>query len=371
MAFEVLLVALIASFWVGALPFGYWAARLRGVDIRKVGSGNIGATNVFRALGAKIGLTVLVLDALKGFLSTWLAMRAGASDVEAILVGVAAILGHTFSPIMGFKGGKGIATGLGALLAAAPLTLAVALPIWLVVFLLTRWVSLASILAAASTPIAAYLFGYSLPTVGVLTAIVAVIIFKHRSNLWRIMHGVEPKLQLRNSRPNLEQECLDLARTAVERMVLDGAKIEPDLSRLPNMLREPGSVFVALYQGEQLRGLMGSLQPQQHTRAHEIVYHATRAALLDPYHPPIDPAELPTLRYVVYLVESYEPLRSLDQVDPRHDGLLVEWRGRECVLAPPEPNRSPQEQIHYALTRVGAPRDERPVVYRVRLNRLG
>ena len=371
MAFEVLLVAIIASFWVGALPFGYWAARLRGVDIRKVGSGNIGATNVFRVLGAKIGLTVLVLDALKGFLPTWLATRAGASDVEAILVGVAAILGHTFSPIMGFKGGKGIATGLGALLAAAPLTLAVALPIWLVVFLLTRWVSLASILAAASTPIAAYLFGYSLPTVGVLTAIVAVIIFKHRSNLWRIMHGVEPKLQLRNSRPNLEQECLDLARTAVERMVLDGAKIEPDLSRLPNMLREPGSVFVALYQGEQLRGLMGSLQPQQHTRAHEIVYHATRAALLDPYHPPIDPAELPTLRYVVYLVESYEPLRSLDQVDPRHDGLLVEWRGRECVLAPPEPNRSPQEQIHYALTRVGAPRNERPTVYRVRLNRLG
>ena len=371
MAFEVLLVALIASFWVGALPFGYWAARLRGVDIRKVGSGNIGATNVFRVLGAKIGLTVLVLDALKGFLPTWLATQAGASDLEAILVGVAAILGHTFSPIMGFKGGKGIATGLGALLAAAPLTLAVAFPIWLVIFLITRWVSLASILAAASTPIAAYLFGHSLPTVGVLTAIVAVIIFKHRSNLWRIMHGVEPKLQLRNSRPNLEQECLDLARTAVERMVLDGAKIEPDLSRLPNMLREPGSVFVALYQGEQLRGLMGSLQPQQHTRAHEIVHHATRAALLDPYHPPIDPAELPTLRYVVYLVESYEPLRSLDQVDPRHDGLLVEWRGRECVLAPPEPNRSPQEQIHYALTRVGAPRNERPIVYRVRLNRLG
>ncbi len=148
-------------------------------------------------------------------------------------------------------------------------------------------------------------------------------------------------------------------------------KIEPDLSRLPTLLREPGSVFVALYQGEQLRGLMGSLQPQQPTRAHEIVYHATRAALLDPYHPPIDPAELPTLRYVVYLVESYEPLRSLDQVDPRHDGLLVEWRGRECVLAPPEPNRSPQEQIQYALTRVGAPRNERPTVYRVRLNRMG
>ena len=371
MAFEVLLVALIASFWAGALPFGYWAARLRGVDIRKVGSGNIGATNVFRALGAKVGLTVLVLDALKGFLPTWLAIRAGASDVEAILVGVAAILGHTFSPLVGFKGGKGVATGLGALLAAAPLTVVVAFPIWLVAFLVTRWVSLGSVLAAASVPIAAYLFGHSLPAVGVLAAAAATVILKHRSNLWRILHGVEPKLQLRNSRPNLEQECLTLARTAVERMVLEGAKIEPDLSRLPNMLREPGSVFVALYQGEQLRGLMGSLQPQQHTRAHEIVHHATRAALLDPYHPPIDPAELPTLRYVVYLVESYEPLRSPEQVDPHRDGLLVAWRGRECVLAQLEPNRSPQEQIRDALIRVGAPRHERATIYRVRLNRIG
>jgi glycerol-3-phosphate acyltransferase PlsY len=371
MAFEVLLVALIASFWAGALPFGYWAARRRGVDIRKVGSGNIGATNVFRVLGAKVGLTVLVLDALKGFLPTWLATRAGAGDVEAILVGVAAILGHTFSPIMGFKGGKGIATGLGALLAAAPLTLAIAFPIWLVAFLITRWVSLGSVLAAASVPIAAYLFGHSLPAVGILAATAATVIFKHRSNLWRILHGVEPKLQLRNSRPNLEQECLNLARTAVERMVLEGTKIEPDLSRLPTMLREPGSVFVALYQDEQLRGLMGSLQPQQPTRAHEIVHHATRAALLDPYHPPIDPAELPTLRYVVYLVESYEPLRSLEQVDLRHEGLLVEWRNRESMLLPPEPSQSPEERINYALTCVRAPRDERPRVYRVRLNRLG
>jgi conserved hypothetical integral membrane protein TIGR00023 len=203
MAFEVLLVALIASFWAGALPFGYWAARRRGVDIRKVGSGNIGATNVFRVLGAKVGLTVLVLDALKGFLPTWLATRAGAGDVEAILVGVAAILGHTFSPIMGFKGGKGIATGLGALLAAAPLTLAIAFPIWLVVFLITRWVSLASILAAASVPIAAYLFGHSLPAVGILAATAATVIFKHRSNLWRILHGVEPKTAAAQLAPEL------------------------------------------------------------------------------------------------------------------------------------------------------------------------
>lgn len=371
MEFEVLLAAVIASFWVGALPFGYWAARLRGVDIRKVGSGNIGATNVFRALGAKVGATVLLLDAMKGFLPTFLAVRAGADDLSAILVGVAAIVGHTFSPLVGFKGGKGIATGLGALLAAAPITVAVAFPLWLITFLITRWVSLGSVLAAASVPVAAYFGGLSLPAVSVLAAASALVIWKHRSNLWRILHGVEPKLQLRNSRPNLEQECLRLAQQATERMVLDGARIEPDLRHLPSVLREPGSVFVALYQGEQLRGLMGSLQPQQPTRAHEIIYHATRAALLDPYHPPIDASELPTLRYVVYLVESYEPLQSLQQVDPRCDGLLVEWRGKCSVLAPPAPNRTPEDQIHDAFRQVGAPREERPTVYRVRLNRLG
>ncbi len=371
MAFEALLLALIAAFWVGALPFGYWIARLRGVDIRKAGSGNIGATNVFRILGAKWGLTVLVLDALKGWLPTWMVVRSGADDVSAILVGVAAILGHTFSPIIGFKGGKGIATGLGALLAAAPLTVAVAFPVWLVVFLLTRWVSLGSILAATTVPITAYFAGHSPAAVGILAAAAAVVIWKHRSNIKRLLQGTEPKLQLRNSRANLEQACLNLARNAVERMVLEGARIEPDLSQLPDVLREPGSVFVALYQGNQLRGLMGSLLPQQPTRAHEIVYHATRAALLDPYHPPVDAAELPTLRYVVYLVESYEPLRNLDQVDPAHDGLWVEWQGKHAVLAPPAPNCSPQDQIHYAMTRCGAPRGERPIVYRVRLNRLG
>ncbi|MCS7272740.1 MAG: glycerol-3-phosphate 1-O-acyltransferase PlsY [Fimbriimonadales bacterium] len=371
MAFEALLLALVAAFWVGALPFGFWVARLHGVDIRKVGSGNIGATNVFRVLGAKWGLTVLVLDALKGWLPTWVVVRSGADDVSAILVGVAAILGHTFSPLMGFRGGKGIATGLGALLAASPLTIAIAFPVWLVAFLATRWVSLGSILAAATVPIAAYFVGHSLPAVGILAAAAVVVIWKHRANIRRILRGTEPKLQWRNSRANLEQACLQLARTAVERMVLEGTRIEPDLSQLPDLLREPGSVFVALYQGEQLRGLMGSLVPQQPTRAHEIVYHATRAALLDPYHPPVDAAELPTLKYVVYLVESYEPLRDLEQVDPAHDGLWVEWQGKHAVLAPPAPNRSPQDQMYYAMTRCGVPRGERPVVYRVRLNRIG
>jgi len=314
MELQVLLVAVLSAFWVGALPFGYWLARLRGVDIRKVGSGNIGATNVFRILGAKVGVPVLLLDTLKGWLPTFVVMRIGADDVSAVLVGVSAILGHTFSPFIGFKGGKGIATGLGVLLALSPMTLAVALPVFLVVFLITRWVSLSSVLAALTVPITAYLVGHSPTVVAILSAVVAVIVWKHRSNIQRILRGEEPKLQLRAHKPNLEQDCLSLARRAVERFVQEGARIEPDLKALHPLLRESGSVYVAIYQDEQLRGLMGNLTPEQPTRAHEIIYHATRAALLDPRCPPVESHELPTLRYVVYLVESYEPRRRIDRV---------------------------------------------------------
>ncbi len=372
MELQVLLVAVLSAFWVGALPFGYWLARLRGVDIRKVGSGNIGATNVFRILGAKVGVPVLLLDTLKGWLPTFVVMRIGADDVSAVLVGVSAILGHTFSPFIGFKGGKGIATGLGVLLALSPMTLAVALPVFLVVFLITRWVSLSSVLAALTVPITAYLVGHSPTVVAILSAVVAVIVWKHRSNIQRILRGEEPKLQLRAHKPNLEQDCLSLARRAVERFVQEGARIEPDLKALHPLLRESGSVYVAIYQDEQLRGLMGNLTPEQPTRAHEIIYHATRAALLDPRCPPVESHELPTLRYVVYLVESYEPLRDLSQVNPHRDGVLIEWQGQASALVPPLPNvESPQQQIELAYARCGIPRSASARVYRVRLNRIG
>ncbi len=373
MEWQFLLVACAVAFWIGALPFGYWVARLRGVDIRKVGSGNIGATNVFRSLGAKAGITVLILDALKGWLPTFGVMRFSAGDdLAGVLVGVSAILGHTFSPFLGFKGGKGIATGLGALLALSPPIVGVAFPIWLVVFLLTRWVSLASLTAALSVPIASHLLGLSPYTTAILAGAVAVVFWKHRANIQRLLRGEEPKLQLRSPKPSLEQACLDLARTAVERMVTEGARVEPDLTRLPRELREPGSVFVAIYQDDQIRGLMGSLTPEKQSRAHEIVYHAIRAALLDSRYPPIEAHELPTLRYVVYLVESYEPLQEPVQVDPKRDGVLVEWQGQRVTLIPPLPEaRTPEEQIELAFARGGIPREARAQVYRVRLNRLG
>ncbi len=373
MEWHFLLMAMALAFWMGALPFGYWIARLRGIDIRKVGSGNIGATNVFRTLGPKAGLTVLALDAIKGWLPTFIVMRlSGGDDLAGVLVGVSAILGHTFSPFLGGKGGKGIATGLGALLALSPAIVGIAFPIWLVLFLLTRWVSLASLVAALSVPIASMFLGLSPYTTAILAGAVAVVFWKHRANIQRLLRGEEPKLQLRSAKPNLEQVCLELAQNAVERMVLEGARIEPDLSRLPRELREPGSVFVAIYQDEQIRGLMGSLTPEKPTRAHEIVYQAIRAAVLDTRHPPIEAHELPTLRYVVYLVESYEPLREQVQVDPQRDGVLVEWRGQRVTLVPPLPDvRTPEEQIELAFARGGIPREAEAQVYRVRLNRLG
>ncbi|MCS7064832.1 MAG: glycerol-3-phosphate acyltransferase, partial [Fimbriimonadales bacterium] len=299
-------------------------------------------------------------------------MQASQNDAHALLTGAAAILGHTFSPFMGFRGGKGIATGLGVLLAAAPKTAAIAFLVWLIAFLFTRWVSLGSILGAATVPIAAYGLGHSPAAVAILAVAAAVVIWRHRANIGRILRGQEPRFTWRRAEPSLEQACLELARMAVERFVLEGALIEPDLKRLPRTLRERGSVFVALYQGEQLRGLMGSLQPQKPTRAHEIIHHATRAALLDPHRPPVEADELPTLRYVVYLVESYEPLRDSSQVDPQRDAVLVEWQGRAQAIVPPMPDvRTPQEQIERAFARGGIPREAATRIYRVRLSRLG
>ncbi len=372
MEWYALLGAMLIAFGIGSLPFGYWVGRLRGVDVRQYGSGNIGATNVFRVLGAKMAAVVLVLDAFKGWLPTFAVMQATHHDAYALLVGAAAIVGHTFSPFMRFRGGKGIATGLGVLLAATPAVAGIAFLVWLIAFLLTRWVSLSSILGATTVPMTAYLLNHSPSAVAILAVAAAIVVWRHRANIGRILRGQEPKLAWRRVEPSLEQACLELARTAVERFVQEGARIEPDLRRLPRALREPGSVFVALYQGEQLRGLMGSLKPQKPTRAHEIIYHATRAALLDPHRPPVEPEELPTLRYVVYLVESYEPLRDSSQVDPQRDAVLVEWQGRASAIVPPMPDvRTPQEQIERAFARGGIPREASAQIYRVRLNRLG
>jgi glycerol-3-phosphate acyltransferase PlsY len=193
------------AFVLGSIPSGYLVARAKGVDIRQHGSGNIGATNVFRTLGKPLGILVFCLDGLKGFAAVWLAMRYGGESAwPGILAAVAAIAGHNYTPWLGFKGGKGIATSAGVLVALMPwAVLAIAL-VWFAVFFATRYVSLASICAAAALPVAVgglwfYGCGGSAPLLGFSALIAALAIWRHRSNIERLMAGTEHRFDRKPS----------------------------------------------------------------------------------------------------------------------------------------------------------------------------
>lgn len=173
------------------------------MDIRTIGSGNIGATNVFRVLGWKPGLLVLILDIAKGFLPALLGGNAlsqgNLQQTEAtLLVGLFSVLGHVYSPWLGFKGGKGVATALGVVLAATPLVALVCLGVWLFVFFLSMYVSLASILASISVPLSAFFFGYSLWVIGIYAGTCVFLIIKHRANIKRLLTGQELRLNFRS-----------------------------------------------------------------------------------------------------------------------------------------------------------------------------
>jgi glycerol-3-phosphate acyltransferase PlsY len=198
--FAVVATAALA-YVVGSLPTGVLLARLANVDVRRAGSGNIGATNVARTAGSKLGLLTLVLDAAKGavpvLVAGGLAGAAGRTpaEVEALRLtaGLAALIGHVFSLFLGFKGGKGVATALGAIVALAPLAALAAIVLFAAVFAVTRWVSLGSIVAAAGTPIVAAFAGYPVGLTATLTAMAIVILLRHRDNIARLIAGNEPR----------------------------------------------------------------------------------------------------------------------------------------------------------------------------------
>ena len=206
--------AILAAYVLGSIPFGYLAGRLKGIDIRRVGSGNIGATNVGRALGRKWSLIIFALDLLKGYAPTlaakvWVAVLvtggvgpAWVGQIVIMSAGAAAILGHMFPVFLGFRGGKGAATGLGLLLAISFPTAVAALGTWMIALGLWGYVSLGSILAAVSYPVwylvmahlgakpmqqSWWIWGFS-------TALCLLVIWRHRSNLRRIVAGSEPKI---------------------------------------------------------------------------------------------------------------------------------------------------------------------------------
>ncbi|HRZ37974.1 MAG TPA: glycerol-3-phosphate 1-O-acyltransferase PlsY [Candidatus Paceibacterota bacterium] len=195
----------VAGYLMGSVPTGYLVARSRGVDIRKAGSGNIGATNVLRVLGKPAGILVLAIDALKGALACWLlpagaiawAGAGAASGVEGlrIVAGLAAILGHNYTCWLQFKGGKGIATSAGVLLVWMPAALGLALLVWVLVFFVSGYVSLASILAAFALPFIVWLTGGSATLIAVAAVLGALAIYKHRSNIERLRAGTEHRFR--------------------------------------------------------------------------------------------------------------------------------------------------------------------------------
>jgi glycerol-3-phosphate acyltransferase PlsY len=193
------------AYLLGSIPTGFLVAKARGVDIRTVGSGNIGATNAFRVLGKGFGIFVLLMDALKG----WVAVQIGAHVVAQLLpgapieylritAGIGAILGHNFTCWLHFKGGKGIATSAGVLIALVPLALVITLSIFIILFLTTRYVSIGSIAAAFALPFATWFTTqHDVGLTAVMTAIGALAILKHRKNIRRLLNGTENRIQFK------------------------------------------------------------------------------------------------------------------------------------------------------------------------------
>jgi acyl phosphate:glycerol-3-phosphate acyltransferase len=188
-------VWLLASYFMGAIPTSHLLSRLfAGIDLRQHGSGNLGATNLYRVLGWKYAVPAAVVDIAKGAIPVLLfAPQVSGSQLFALACGVAAILGHVFSLFVGFKGGKGVATAAGVMLGLAPLALAISAVVWAVLVRVTGYVSVGSIAAAAVLPLAVYLLEDSTsPTLlWIAAAIAAGVILLHRRNIQRLLKGTE------------------------------------------------------------------------------------------------------------------------------------------------------------------------------------
>ena len=186
-----------AGYLCGSLTWGYWLVRLfRGEDVRTKGSGNVGATNVWRVYGAQLGLPAAVLDVAKGFAPAF-AATVVVGHGTGVLTGAAAMLGHARPIFLGFqKGGKMVATAGGAFFGVAPLVGAAGAGVWILVFAVTRYASVASITSAASLPFWAWLFGYPWPVIAFGAAAGVGVVFLHRANIQRLRRGDESRSTL-------------------------------------------------------------------------------------------------------------------------------------------------------------------------------
>ena len=196
----------VAAYLLGSIPTGFLVARAKGIDIRTVGSGNIGATNVFRIVGKPAGIFVLLMDALKGFAACWwlvnlvvqlFSITPGEIDCLRIIAGVAVVLGHNYTCWLKFKGGKGIATSAGVLAALVPLAMLICLAVWVILFALTRYASVASIVAAFGLPFAAWFTTHDWTLTLVTGALGALAIYKHKANIVRLRNGTEKRINFK------------------------------------------------------------------------------------------------------------------------------------------------------------------------------
>lgn len=189
---------IVAGYVLGSMPWGYWVPKLlAGEDIRQHGSGNTGAANVARSIGFKAGVVVAVLDIVKGLVAALLGLWL-AGELVGLLAGMAAMLGHARPLFMGFaRGGKMVATTAGVALALAPLASLSACAVWIALFLVTRYTSIASMVSMATLPFFAALFGASWPVVAFLGASALAIIALHRANIRRLLAGNENRFVLR------------------------------------------------------------------------------------------------------------------------------------------------------------------------------
>ena len=205
---SLILICCLIGYFLGSFPPGYFAGRLAGVDVRQHGSGNIGATNVLRVLGKKWGYPVFAIDAFKGFaavrIAFWLVRfwpdAKPYIEYIGILTAFACVAGHSFPVWLGFKGGKGVATTAGALVGLLPLAVPAVLVVWIVVFETSRYVSLASVIAAISLPIIVGLFAHwkyvdTWALIYFSFLIMLLVLWRHRSNLSRLLNGTEQRFR--------------------------------------------------------------------------------------------------------------------------------------------------------------------------------
>lgn len=198
-----LIIFIVIGYILGALPNGVWIGKyFKNIDIREHGSKNSGATNAYRVLGARYGLMVLVADALKGFLPPFIASKFGIEGNSLLIIGVVAIVGHTLSFFLNFKGGKGVATSLGVFLFLIPQVTITLLIIFIIVVAITKYISLGSIIAAIMLPVLTYFYpaqnGLDKLPLLVMTGVIGLfVVYKHKSNIGRLLKGTENKFKLK------------------------------------------------------------------------------------------------------------------------------------------------------------------------------